>query len=90
MKQIIQTAEVAFNAIDLQDAIVMLPVVDEVVRQYNNEIEWLAKNREEESRWKEDHLKKLSQYGNQLRVLTKLGFCPSDPAMIQECELFKL
>lgn len=89
MRQINQTTEVAYSCIDFQDAVVMLPVMDELAKRYQQEVEWLEKHNEDTDRWVGDHIERLVKVGNQLKVLSKLGFCPSAPGMIQSCEWFK-
>lgn len=88
MKQINQTTEVAYSCIDFQDAITMLPVVDEIVKKYRAETVWLDNHRDD--KWASDHLEQLSKVASQLRVLFKLGFCPSNPDMVQSSEWCKI
>lgn len=89
MKQIFQSAEIAFSSISIQDAIVMLPVVDDLCRQRINQIEQIEKREEREKNGERSYYEresdhnKLIQIEDQIRILLKLGFVPSSPAMLQ-------
>lgn len=87
MKTIFQQTELAFNHITIQDAITLLPVMDELA----------AKFREAQSKMNDLRLngydytaeeaaeieKNYFTLGNQLVVLTRLGFVTSSPDMVQ-------
>lgn len=91
MKQIFQQAEIAFSSISIQDAIVMLPVVDDLCKQRVNQIEQIERREERdangertyyESDKEKDH-NELIQIEDRIRIMLKLGFVPSSPAMLQ-------
>lgn len=89
MKTILQSTEIAYNAITIQDAIVMMPVMDNLC---NQRIRAIRTIKDDETRkangekvWHdEDHVNELIKIEDQIRIMLKLGFCPSSPAMLQE------
>ena len=88
-----QTAEVAYNAIDFQDAIIILPLVDSVAHDYRNAFKnlrkWEEKKEKGEKVWESDfnnNLRALKSAWRQLEVFRKLGFPCSEPEAIQTCE----
>lgn len=89
MKQIFQQAEIAFSSISIQDAIVMLPVVDDLCRQRVNQIEQIEKREEREKNGERTYYERekdhneLIQIEDRIRIMLKLGFVPSSPAMLQ-------
>lgn len=89
MQTIFQSTETAFNAITIQDAIVMLPVVDDICRQRINQIEQIEKREEREKNGERTYYERekdhneLIQIEDRIRIMLKLGFCPSSPAMLQ-------
>lgn len=88
-----QNVEVAYNAIDFQDAITMLPLVDSVANDYRNAFKQLRKYEDKEKAgekvWVSDwnnNLRILKTSWRQLKVFGKLGFPCSEPEILQECE----
>ena len=86
MKQITQTAEVAYFAIEIQDAITMLPVMDKLSKDLQNYLEIWKENRESEDSWKQKRAKEACieahKIYDQLRVLHKVGFVTSVPDFV--------
>lgn len=88
-----QTTEIAYNAIDFQDAITMLPLVDSVANSYRQAykdlLNWEKKEKAGEKVWTSDfnkYLRALKSAWRQLEVFRKLGFPCSEPEAIQECD----
>lgn len=80
MKTIIQSTEVAYNAITIQDAIQLLPLMDYLQSQAIKE--QAAKEYENLSREDKEHYKWISSPDvknatAQFELLLSLGFCPS-------------
>lgn len=92
MQTIFQSTETAFNAITLQDAIIMLPVIDGLCQKRISQLDYIRRKeereRDEDKKYadydKQKDYNELLQIEDQIRILLKLGFCPSSPAMLQE------
>lgn len=87
MKQIQQTEQITFSAISIQDAIIMLPVINDLEDKFLNAFhEWEA-NRDAEDKWKQNRATEAVQTAqtifNQLEVLGKLGFVSANPGKVQ-------
>lgn len=81
MKTIKQTEEISFNAISIQDAITMLPLIDRLANELFEKERRLEKAKNE---YNEEKLKlEYIQLCAQIDILCKLGFRPSVEGMIQ-------
>lgn len=80
-----QTTETTFNAITIKEAVVLLPLMDELAQRYNTEANNLITLQdlpEEKKKWsytsdlrkKTDEVELLKR---QLEILRSLGFCAS-------------
>lgn len=88
MKTITQSVEVSFNAVDFQDALTILPVMDDLLKRYNDLNKYLHdaynESKKEEGERKKywnvrENMSEMKAVYNQLKVLLKLGFIFSDP-----------
>lgn len=70
-----QQATVPFSHVDVQDVVTMLSLMDKTSREYRE-----AYSRKDRSESAYSEYRKL---GLQLLTLHKLGFCTSDPRMLQ-------
>lgn len=81
MKTIKQQTTVSYNALNVQEVIVMLPVMDNLAREFRS-----AYSRKTNS---EIAFQEYRKKGLQLLTLHKLGFCTTDPMAMQwDCEDF--
>lgn len=92
MVQIQQTVQATFSSLSFEDAIVMVPLMDELAERFRkahaNYQEKLDEPSEKRSKWDYDNqLRKLRkeylQLGHQLHTLETVGFRTSMPGMIQ-------
>ena len=85
MKTIFQETQTAFQCIDFQDAIIMLPIMDMLANDRLNINKRLEEARaDEKAEWRITELEeKLLRSDEQLRVMLKLGFAVSDPGKLQ-------
>lgn len=72
-----QDAQITFHHVGVQDALIMLPLMDELATQFREAARLLHEKGSEEQ------YKEYQALGLQLFTLNKMGFCVSDPAMIQ-------
>ena len=89
MNQIFQNVEVAYSAITIQDAIVMLPVVDLLVEEYTAACRQLEEFTERKNAGEKVYEKdgeryqyRVFQRWEQLGILRKLGFACSNPSLV--------
>lgn len=78
MKTILEATEIAYHAIGIQDAIVMVSLMDNLAEEFRdlyNQVHGPAVSVELQEEY---HL-----LGEQLLILTKLGFRTSIPGMLQ-------
>ena len=87
MKQIQQTEQITFSAISIQDAIIMLPVINELEDKFVNAYKDWEANRNAEDGWKQKRATEAIQTAQtifgQLEVLGKLGFVSQNPGKVQ-------
>ena len=86
MKTIYQSTEVAYNAVSIQDAIVMLPLINELEDQFIKTAQRKESAEEENKTESFNYRETVEKYvslGNQLQVLYKLGFRGSRPNYVQ-------
>lgn len=79
MKTILQNTEIAYNAISIQDAITILPIMDELRGRYDRlyqDYENAKNNAEVE--FIDDIIDEAKIIYNQIQVLQNLGFVFSD------------
>lgn len=78
MKAIQQSVTTEFFGIELNDAIAMLPLMDRLCSEFKDSKDRLDKYSNEENQYrKNDAVKAYLALGHQLKVLLRLGFCPS-------------
>ena len=91
MIQIKQTTQTTFSSISLEDAIVMVPLMDQLAEKFckagNEYAEKLQEPEEKGSEWDYDRslsklYKEYVQLGYQIYTLEKLGFRTSVPGMV--------
>lgn len=80
MKTIVQSTEVAYNALTIQDAITMLPLMNwlqtqAIQEQTSNEYEALSKEDKAHYRWVSNP--DIKNATAQFELMLSLGFCPS-------------
>ena len=78
MKKIERSEEITFSAISIQDAVLMVPLMDRLAEEFRA----LATTVGHDPHNFELQTKYV-QLGNQLHTLEELGFCTSFPGMIQ-------
>ena len=76
MKTILQSAQIPFNSISIQDAITMVPMMDRLANEFV-ELSKAAKDGDEAG------IRDYVLLGKQLFILEQLGFCTSVEGMIQ-------
>ena len=76
MKTIKQTTEVNFNAIDFKDALIIAPIIDDLINRYRSAHNSLdeAYNKGKYKYNVKETLKLLRETYSQLQVLLRLGF----------------
>lgn len=95
MKTIFKQTETAFNAITFQEAIIMVPVVDNLCEQRNRALRQLKESEERKANgekvWGEEkHWGELLDIEERIHIMLKLGFCPSNPGLLQEFPTIKV
>ena len=79
MKTILQQTETAFHAISIQDAITMVSLMDTLAEEFNE----LYRKLHTEPLIHEEAKAAYFTLGEQLLILTKLGFSTSIPGLLQ-------
>ena len=76
MKTILQSAQIPFNSISIQDAITMVPLMDKLAKDFVD-LSQAATYGDEAA------IQEYVRLGKQLFILEQLGFCTSMEGMIQ-------
>lgn len=86
MKTILQNTEIAYNAVTIQDAIQMLPLMDWLKAQAIKEVTLVEYNslpKEEKANYKWAPSPEIKNASTQYALLVSLGFCSSTDEQIK-------
>lgn len=87
MKQITQPSEITFSAISFQEAIIMVSLMNDLAVRFNSAKEEIDEIINHPDLYSKEDInairKEYVKFGQQLQILQKLGFCASDPTLIQ-------